>query len=78
LPTPGRAHGLLRFLTGLAFAGTALTEWAFLNGRPDVAAQTLAQWSEHAERPGAGPVTAEVLRYCARSWRSGRRSRGSR
>lgn len=57
----------LRFLTGLAFAGTALTEWAFLNGRPDVAAQTLAQWSEHADRPGAGPVTAEVLRYCARA-----------
>jgi ATP/maltotriose-dependent transcriptional regulator MalT len=56
-----------RFLIGLAFAGTALAEWAFLNDRPDVAARLLQQWSEHADRPTAGPVTAELLRYCTRA-----------
>jgi DNA-binding CsgD family transcriptional regulator len=56
-----------RFLTGLAFAGTALAEWSFLNGRPDVAEQVLQQWWEHADRPSAGPVTAEILLYCRRA-----------
>ena len=59
-----RAH---RFLTGLAFAGTALAEWSFLHGRPDVAAQILQQWWEHADRPSAGPVTAELLLYARRA-----------
>ncbi|WP_447152742.1 helix-turn-helix transcriptional regulator [Nakamurella sp. GG22] len=59
-----RAH---RFLTGLAFAGTALAEWSFLNGRPDVAGQILQQWWKHADRPTAGPVTAELLLYCRRA-----------
>ena len=59
-----RSH---RILIGLAFAGTALAEWAFLNDRPDVAARTLQDWFEHAGRPGAGPVTAELLRYCRRA-----------
>lgn len=59
-----RAH---RFLTGLAFAGTALAEWSFLHSRPDVAARILEQWWEHADRPSAGPVTAELLLYCRRA-----------
>jgi DNA-binding CsgD family transcriptional regulator len=59
-----RAH---RFLTGLAFTGTALAEWSFLHGRPDVAADVLRQWWEHADRPSAGPATAELLLYCLRA-----------
>ncbi len=57
----------LRMVTGLGFAGTALAEWALLAGRPDVAAATLHQWSEHADRPAAGPITAELLRYSQRA-----------
>ena len=33
-----------RLLHGLAFAGTALMEWAWLNDRPDRAAAVLAAW----------------------------------
>jgi DNA-binding CsgD family transcriptional regulator len=52
-----------RSLTGLAFAGTALVEWAWLADRPDLAAAVLDDWAPHAARPGAEPVTAELRRY---------------
>jgi DNA-binding CsgD family transcriptional regulator/tetratricopeptide (TPR) repeat protein len=56
-----------RLLHGLAFAGTALMEWAWLNDRPDRAAAVLAAWRPHAQRPGAEQATAELLRYAARA-----------
>ena len=56
-----------RLLLGLAFAGTALIEWAWLNDRPDRAAAVLQEWEAHAARPGAEQVTAEMLRYAARA-----------
>jgi DNA-binding CsgD family transcriptional regulator/tetratricopeptide (TPR) repeat protein len=54
-----------RSLTGLAFAGTALMEWAWLAGEKDRAAEVLDDWAPHATRPGAEPVTAELHRYAA-------------
>ena len=56
-----------RLLLGLAFAGAALLEWAWLNDRPDRAAAVLEAWAPHAARPGAEQATAELLRYAARA-----------
>jgi DNA-binding CsgD family transcriptional regulator len=56
-----------RLLLGLAFAGAALIEWAWLNDRPDRAAEVLAAWAPHAARPGAEQATGELLRYAARA-----------
>ena len=56
-----------RMLHGLALAGTALLEWAWLNDRPDRAAAVLDAWRPHAARPGAEQPTAELLRYAARA-----------
>ncbi|HEV2778469.1 MAG TPA: AAA family ATPase [Actinophytocola sp.] len=56
-----------RSLTALALAGTALMEWAWLSGEPKRAATMLEQWAPHAGRPGAEPVTGELLRYAARA-----------
>ena len=56
-----------RSLLGLAFAGSALAEWAWLTDRPDVSAQVLTQWRPHATRPAAAPVTAELLTYARRA-----------
>lgn len=56
-----------RLLTGLGFAGAALAEWAWLNGRPDVAAEVLDGWRTHSERPAAEPLDAEIRRYAARA-----------
>ncbi len=57
----------LRLLTGLSFAGAALAEWAWLNERPDVAAEVLDGWLPHAHRPAAEPIDAEIRRYVARA-----------
>ncbi len=56
-----------RSLLGLAFAGAALMEWAWLNERPERAAAVLDAWRPHAARPGAEQATAELLRYGARA-----------
>jgi DNA-binding CsgD family transcriptional regulator/tetratricopeptide (TPR) repeat protein len=56
-----------RSLVALAYAGTALMEWAWLADRPETAAAVLDQWRPHAKRPGAEPVWAELLRYAARA-----------
>lgn len=56
-----------RGLLGLAFAGTALIEWAWLNDRPEVAGQVIEAWRPHATRPAAAPVTAELLTYARRA-----------
>jgi ATP/maltotriose-dependent transcriptional regulator MalT len=55
-----------RSLLGLGFAGIALVEWAWLNDRVDVAEQVRAVWRNHADRPAAGPLWAELQRYCMR------------
>jgi ATP/maltotriose-dependent transcriptional regulator MalT len=60
----GRRQGSV---LGLAYTGTALVEWAFLNGRADVAAAVLDEWRRHADRPGAEPAWAELLRYAQRA-----------
>lgn len=54
-------------LVGLGYPGTALAELAWLTGRPDVAADVRDAWAEHADRPGAAPLWAEILRYCQRA-----------
>lgn len=54
-------------LIGLGFAGSALVEWAWLQGRPDVVEAVLRVWEPHAGRPAAEPVWAEVLCYAARA-----------
>jgi DNA-binding CsgD family transcriptional regulator/tetratricopeptide (TPR) repeat protein len=56
-----------RSLVGLGYPGTALVEWAWLNDRPDVAASVRDAWREHADRPSAAPMWAEILRYAARA-----------
>lgn len=56
-----------RSLVGLAYAGTALMEWSWLADRPRTAVAVLEQWRPHATRPGAEPVTAELLRYAGRA-----------
>jgi DNA-binding CsgD family transcriptional regulator/tetratricopeptide (TPR) repeat protein len=56
-----------RSLLGLAFAGTAIAEWAFLTERPDRAEAVLAELWTRRDRPGAAPVLGEVLRYLARA-----------
>lgn len=56
-----------RLLHGLALAGAALVEWAWLNERPDRIEAVLREWWAHAGRPGAEQVTAELLRYAARA-----------
>ncbi|QYN32330.1 AAA family ATPase [Pseudonocardia sp. DSM 110487] len=60
----GRRQGSV---LGLAYTGTALVEWAFLNGRPDVATAVLDEWRRHADRPTAEPAWAELLRYAQRA-----------
>jgi ATP/maltotriose-dependent transcriptional regulator MalT len=60
----GRRQGSV---IGLAGTGAALVEWAFLNGRTDVAAAVVDEWHPHSGRPGAEPAWAEVLRYAQRA-----------
>jgi DNA-binding CsgD family transcriptional regulator len=56
-----------RSLLCLAYAGTALVEYAWLADRPDLAETVLDGWAPHAARPSAKPVHAELLRYAARA-----------
>jgi DNA-binding CsgD family transcriptional regulator len=56
-----------RSLLGLAFAGTAIAEWALLTGQPERAAPVAAELLTRRHRPGATPVLAEVLRYLDRA-----------
>jgi DNA-binding CsgD family transcriptional regulator/tetratricopeptide (TPR) repeat protein len=54
-------------LIGLAYAGTALVEWAWLNDRPETAESVRREWEPQAARPGAEPAWAELSRYCLRA-----------
>src|SRR5512133_1297951 len=56
-----------RLLLGLAYAGIARVEWAWLAGRPDVAQAVADDLLPRLEHPGAAPFRGELLRYMARA-----------
>ena len=55
----------LQQLVGLAYAGAALAEWGWLYDDAEALELVLAGWAEHAARPAAAAVTAEIHRYAA-------------
>jgi DNA-binding CsgD family transcriptional regulator/tetratricopeptide (TPR) repeat protein len=56
-----------RLLLGLAYAGIARVEWAWLARRPDVAERVAAVLLPRTQHPGAAPFRGELLRYLARA-----------
>ena len=56
-----------RLLLGVAYAGLAYVEWAWLAGRTDVAGRVAAVLLPRTEHPGGAPFRAELLRYLARA-----------
>ncbi len=56
-----------RLLIGVAYAGLAYLEWAWLAGRTDVARQVGSVLLPRTAHPGAAPFRAELLRYLARA-----------
>jgi DNA-binding CsgD family transcriptional regulator len=52
-----------RLLLGLAYAGLATAEWAWLVGEPDVARGVADELLPRLANPGAAPFRAELLRY---------------
>jgi DNA-binding CsgD family transcriptional regulator len=54
-----------RLLLGLAYAGLAYAEWAWLADEPEVARDVGDTLLERTELPGAAPFRAELLRYLA-------------
>ncbi len=57
----------VRTLIGLAYAGVAYAEWAWLNERPDVARDVRDRLLPRLGRPGAARFRGELLRWLARS-----------
>ncbi|MGH3980128.1 MAG: AAA family ATPase [Pseudonocardiaceae bacterium] len=60
-----------RLPLGLAYAGIACVEWAWLTGRPERAAAVRDVLLARTEHPGAAPVRGELLRYLARAGMGG-------
>jgi DNA-binding CsgD family transcriptional regulator/tetratricopeptide (TPR) repeat protein len=56
-----------RLLLGLAYAGIARVEWAWLAGAPAVAQEVADVLLPATEHPGAAPFRGELLRYMARA-----------
>ena len=56
-----------RLLLGLAYAGIARVEWAWLAGRPEIAERVAAVLLPRTAHPGAAPFRGELLRYLARA-----------
>jgi DNA-binding CsgD family transcriptional regulator/tetratricopeptide (TPR) repeat protein len=56
-----------RLLLGLAYAGIARVEWAWLAGEPEIAERVAAFLLPRTEHPGAAPFRGELLRYLARA-----------
>jgi DNA-binding CsgD family transcriptional regulator len=56
-----------RLLIGVAYAGLAYFEWAWLAGETEVARQVAAVLLPRTEHPGGAPFRAELLRYLARA-----------
>ena len=56
-----------RLLLGLAYAGIARAEWAWLAGVPAAAREVARVLLPRTEHPGAAPFRGELLRYLARA-----------
>jgi DNA-binding CsgD family transcriptional regulator/tetratricopeptide (TPR) repeat protein len=56
-----------RLLPGVAYAGLASVEWAWLAGRPEIAERVAASLAPRLAHPGAAPFRAELARYLARA-----------
>jgi DNA-binding CsgD family transcriptional regulator/tetratricopeptide (TPR) repeat protein len=56
-----------RSLLGMAYAGLATAEWAWLTGRPERARPVAEVLLRRRGAPGAAPVVGELLRYLARA-----------
>jgi tetratricopeptide (TPR) repeat protein len=56
-----------RLLLGIAYAGVAYVEWAWVAGEPDVARDVAAVLLPRTEHPGGAGFRAELLRYLARA-----------
>ncbi len=56
-----------RLLLGVAYAGLAYVEWAWLADEPEVAQRVAAELVPRTEHPGGAPFRAELLRYLARA-----------
>jgi DNA-binding CsgD family transcriptional regulator/tetratricopeptide (TPR) repeat protein len=56
-----------RLVLGLAYAGIARVEWAWLAGAPEIAERVGAFLLPRTEHPGAAPFRGELLRYLARA-----------
>ena len=56
-----------RLMLGLAYAGLASAEWAWLAGRPDVGRRVAAELLPRTAHPGGAPFRAELLRQLARA-----------
>jgi DNA-binding CsgD family transcriptional regulator len=56
-----------RLRIGLAYAGIARAEWAWLTGDPDAAREVAAVMLPRIQNPGAAPFRGELLRYLRRA-----------
>jgi DNA-binding CsgD family transcriptional regulator/tetratricopeptide (TPR) repeat protein len=56
-----------RSLPGMALAGTAMAEWAWLTRQPELAEPVAAELLSRRARPGFAPVIGELLRYRRRA-----------
>jgi DNA-binding CsgD family transcriptional regulator/tetratricopeptide (TPR) repeat protein len=56
-----------RLRIGLAYAGIARAEWAWLNGDLDAAREVAAVMLPRMQNPGAAPFRAELLRFLRRA-----------
>jgi DNA-binding CsgD family transcriptional regulator/tetratricopeptide (TPR) repeat protein len=56
-----------RLLLGLAYAGLAYVEWAWLAEQPEVAREVAALLEPRTDHPGGAPFRGELRRYLARA-----------
>lgn len=56
-----------RLLLGVAYAGLASVEWAWLAGRAEIAERVAAALAPRLGHPGAAPFRAELARYHVRA-----------
>ena len=56
-----------RLLLGVAYAGLAWAEWAWLAGEPEVARRVAGELLPRTAHPGGAPFRAELMRYLARA-----------
>jgi DNA-binding CsgD family transcriptional regulator/tetratricopeptide (TPR) repeat protein len=56
-----------QLLLGVAYAGLASVEWAWLAGRPEIAERVAAALAPRLAHAGAAPFRAELARYLARA-----------